>query len=86
MQPSAVNDSATGGKAVSVTDIRPALSATGSLSGPIRLPRPRPHEARIVHAADTMPSQVPMPRARPIAGGSGAQEEKATNLPALRER
>ena len=60
-----------------------ALSASASLPGPIRLPRPRPHNAGTVRTADTMLSRVPMPRPRPVAGDSGAQQDTATNSPSV---
>jgi hypothetical protein len=59
------------------------LSASALLSGPIPLPRPRPHDAGTARTADTMLSLVPMPRPRPTAGGSGAQQETTTNNPSV---
>ncbi len=60
-----------------------ALSASAPPSGPIRLPRPRPHDAGTVRRADTTLSNVPMPRPRPVAGGSGAHQETATTNPSV---
>jgi hypothetical protein len=57
-----------------------ALSGSAPLPGPIRLPRPRPHDAG-VRTADPTLSRVPMLRPRPVAGGSGAQQDTATNNP-----
>jgi hypothetical protein len=48
-----------------------ALSASTPLPGPIRLPRPRPHDAGTVRTADTTLSRVPMPRPRPVADAAG---------------
>ena len=58
-----------------------ALSGSAPLLGPIRLPRPRPHDAGAVRTADPTLSRVPMPRPRPVAGGSGAQQDTAINNP-----
>jgi hypothetical protein len=80
--PLAPNDGAPTGTTGVVAPMHPApateakvdaLSASAPLSGPIRLPRPRPHDA------GTSLSNVPMPRPRPPAIGSGAQQETTTN-------
>ena len=87
--PSAANDGAAAGStgavaAAGATEAEAdALSASPPLSGPIRLPRPRPHDAGTVRTADTTLSRVPMPRSRPVVGGSDAQQETATNNPAV---
>ena len=89
--PSAANDGAAAGRTDAVAPIEPegateaaadALSASAPPSGPIRLPRPRPHDAGTVRRADTTLSNVPMPRPRPVAGG-GAQQETATTNPSV---
>jgi hypothetical protein len=86
--PLAANDGAAAGRTDAVAPVQPAgateaeadaRSASAPLPGPIRLPRPRPHNAGTVRTADTMLSRVPMPRPRPVAGGSGAQQETANN-------
>jgi hypothetical protein len=80
--PSAANYGAAAGRTDAVAPIEPAgateaeadaLSASAPLPGPIRLPRPRAHNAGTVRTADTTLSRVPMPRPRPVAGGSGAE-------------
>jgi hypothetical protein len=88
--PLTANDGVAAGRADAVAPMQPApategeadaLSGSAPLPGPIRLPRPRPHDAGTVRTADPMPSRVPMPRPRPVAGGSGAQQDTATNNP-----
>ena len=88
LPPLAPNDGAPAGTTGAVTPMQrapategeaDALSASAPLSGPIRLPRPRPHDAGTVRRADTTLSNVPMPRPRPPAAGSGAQQETTTN-------
>jgi hypothetical protein len=86
--PLTANDGAAAGRADAVAPMQPAPATEGEadalsapLPGPIRLPRPRPHDAGTVRTADPMPSRVPMPRPRPVAGGSGAQQDTATNNP-----
>jgi hypothetical protein len=88
--PLTANDGAAGGRADAVAPMQPApategeadaLSGSAPLPGPIRLPRPRPHDAGSVRTADATLSRVPMPRPRPVAGGSGAQQDTATNHP-----
>ena len=73
--PLTANDGAATGRADAGPPVQPApategqanaLAATVPLSGPIRLPRPRPHEAGTVRTADTTLSHVPMPRPRPV--------------------
>jgi hypothetical protein len=86
--PFAANDGAPAGTTGAAAPMQPApttegeadaLSASAPFSGPIRLPRPRPHDAGTVRTADTTLSNVPMPRPRPLAASSGAQQETATN-------
>ena len=88
--PLTANDGAAAGRADAVAPMQPppategeadALSGSAPLPGPIRLPRPRPHDAGTVRTADPTLSRVPMPRPRPVAGGSGAQQDTATNNP-----
>jgi hypothetical protein len=88
--PLTANDSAAAGRADAAAPVQPApategeadaLSGSAPLPGAIRLPRPRPHDAGTVHTADPTLSRVPMPRPRPVAGGSGAQQDTATNNP-----
>jgi hypothetical protein len=88
--PFAANDGATAGRADAVGPMQPApategeadaLAGSAPLPGPTRLPRPRPHDAGRVRTADPTLSRVPMPRPRPVAGGSGAQPDTATNNP-----
>jgi hypothetical protein len=88
--PLTANDGAAAGRADAVAPMQPApakegeadaLSGSAPLPGPIRLPRPRPHDAGTVRAADPTLSRVPMPRPRPVPGGSGAQQDTATNNP-----
>jgi len=90
--PLTANDGAAVGRADAVAPMQPPLATEGeadALSGsaplpePIRLPRPRPHDAGTVRTADPTLSRVPMPRPRPVAGGSGAQQETATNNPSV---
>ena len=89
LPPSAANDGATAGTtgAMQPTAATEAgadvLSATAPLSGTIPLPRPRPHDAGTVRAADTMLSRVPRPRPRPAARGSDAQQITTTNNPSV---
>ena len=81
------NDGAAAGRADAVAPMQApategeanALSGSAPLRGPIRLPRPRPHDAGTVRTADPTLSRVPMPRPRPVAGGSGAQQDTAPN-------
>jgi hypothetical protein len=82
------NDGAAASRADAVAPMQPApatereadaLSGSAPLPGPIQLPRPRPHDAGTVRTADPTLSRVPMPRPRPVAGGSGAQQDTATN-------
>lgn len=54
------------------TDVLPA---SAPLSGPIPLPRHRPRNIDTMHTADIAPSNVPMPRPRPEAGGAGVPAE-----------
>jgi hypothetical protein len=42
--------------------------------GPVPLPRHRPHNIDAVRTADITPSNVPMPRRRPDAAGTGASD------------
>jgi hypothetical protein len=83
--PLTANDGAAAGRADAVAPMPPAPATEGEadalapLPGPIRLPRPRPHDAGSVRTADPTLSGVPMPRSRPVAGGSGAQQNTATN-------
>ncbi len=88
--PLTANDGAAAGRADAVAPMQPApategeadaLSGSAPLPGPIRLPRPRPHDAGAVRTADPTLSRVPMPRPRPVAGGVGAQQDMATNNP-----
>lgn len=58
------------------TDLPPAPP----LTGPIPLPRHRPHNIDAVRTADITPSNVPMPRPRPDAAGAGASEGGATPI------
>ena len=44
------------------------------LSGPVPLPRHRPHNIDAVRTADITPANVPMPRRRPDAAGAGASD------------
>jgi hypothetical protein len=85
--PFAANEGAT---AETAGAIQPAVATEAAsdvpfdsapLSGPIPLPRPKPHNAGTVRTADTLRSLVPMPRPRPARGGSGAQQETTTNSP-----
>ena len=91
--PLPANDGAAVGRGDAVAPMEPALATEGEadalsgsapLPGPIRLPRPRPHDAGTVRTADPTLSRVPMPRPRPTVGGSGAQQETATNNPSGR--
>ena len=90
MQPPLTANDGAAGRADAVAPMQPApaaegeadvLSGSAPLPGPIRLPRPRPHDAGTVRTADPTLSRVPMPRPRPVAGGSGAQQDTATNNP-----
>ena len=56
-----------------------ALSASAPLSGPIRLPRPRPYDVGMVRAAYTTLSNVPLPRPRPPRPAPVVQERTTTN-------
>jgi hypothetical protein len=56
-----------------------APSASAPLPGSIRLPKPRSHDAGTVRTADRTLLRVPMPRPRPTEGGSGMQQETATD-------
>jgi hypothetical protein len=85
--PFAANEGAT---AETAGAIQPAVATEAAsdvpfdsapLSGPIPLPRPKPHNAGTVRTADTLRALVPMPRPRPARGGSGAQQETTTNSP-----
>ena len=51
-----------------------AMSASAPITGPIRLPRPRPHNAGTIRTADTTLSHVPMPRPRPVADAVGRSD------------
>jgi hypothetical protein len=88
--PLAANDGAAAGRTDAAPPIEPAgateaevdaRSASTPLPGPIKLPRPRPHNAGTVRTADPTLSRVPIPRPRPLAGSSGAQQDTATNNP-----
>jgi hypothetical protein len=89
LPPFAANESATADTtgalqlAVASEPEADVLSASVRPSGPIPLPRPRPHDAGTVRTADTMLSRVPRPRLRPVASGSGAQQETTTNKPSV---
>ena len=85
-----VNDGTAPGRTDAVTPRVPAAAteaeseaiappASAPLPGPIRLPRPRPHDAGTVRTADKTVLHMPMPRPRPMAGGTGPQQETATN-------
>jgi hypothetical protein len=56
------------------------LTASQPLSGPIPLPRPRPHDAEM-RTADNALSNVPMPRRRPEGAGPGAPAETTGSNP-----
>jgi hypothetical protein len=57
-----------------------SLSSSQPLSGPIPLPRRRPHEAEML-TADNAISNVPMPRRRPEGAGSSAPAEATGSNP-----
>jgi hypothetical protein len=81
--PLAAPDNATPGSINPVADAQPtatesdpdALPAAAPISGPVPLPRHRPHNIDAVRTADGSPSNVPMPRPRPDAAGAGAASE-----------
>jgi hypothetical protein len=88
--PSTANDGAGAGRADAAAPVQSpatereanALSGSAPLPRLVRLPRPRPHDAGTVRAADPKLLRVPMPRPRPVvAGGAGAQQDTATNNP-----
>ena len=88
--PSTANDGAAAGRADAAAPVQSpatereanALSGSAPLPRLVRLPRPRPHDASTVRAADPKLSRVPMPRPRPVvAGGAGAQQDTATDNP-----
>ena len=88
--PSTANDGAAAGRADAAAPVQSpatereanALSGSAPLPRLVRLPRPRPHDASTVRAADPKLSRVPLPRPRPVvAGGAGAQQDTATDNP-----
>jgi hypothetical protein len=51
------------------------------LTGPIPMPRHRPHNIDAVRTADITPSNVPMPRPRPDTAGTGAGSDSGGATP-----
>jgi hypothetical protein len=76
--PLAAPNDATPGTVTATTEAQPEAAAelppAPPLTGPIPLPRHRPHNIDAVRTADITPSKVPMPRPRPDAAGTGASE------------
>jgi hypothetical protein len=68
--------SATAEAAPEATELPPAPP----LTGPIPLPRHRPHNIDAVRTADIAPLNVPMPRPRPDAAGAGTSEGGASPI------
>jgi hypothetical protein len=87
--PLAAPDNASPGSISAVADAQPtatqpdpdALPPAPPISGPVPLPRHRPHNIDAVLTADMSPSNVPMPRRRPDAAGAGAASETSGSNP-----
>jgi hypothetical protein len=76
--PLAAPNNATPGSITATAEVQPEtateLPPAPPLTGPVPLPRHRPHNIDTVRTADITPSNVPMPRPRPDAAGTGASD------------
>jgi hypothetical protein len=76
--PLAAPDNATPGSITAAAEPQPEeatdLPPAPPVRGPLPLPRHRPHNIDAVRTADITPSNVPMPRRRPDAAGTGASD------------